>query len=147
MSNETVKEYILGKQALAQLDVCPFGNSQMTPIELVADDHSLGYLRKPINPAIINLIGGVLLLGAQTRAHAEPFFFSEYGDRFIAVSRHQSDSQQLSQRAQRASDIRAVNLQAQAPLARVYEFERSFPDEGSYNPRMPETPRILKLRK
>jgi hypothetical protein len=146
MNHEMVKEYILGKQTLAELNVCPFGNSQVTPVELITDDQSLGYLRKP---AIINLIGGVILLGTQTtRAYAEPFFFGECGNSFIAVSRNQSDSQQVSQREQRARDAKFINTEAKEHVARVFAFEKPFmPEETSTPAQVRDVSRVLKLRK
>jgi hypothetical protein len=142
-----IAEYILAKKALAELDACPFRDTQMTPVEL-ADDRVYGYFGIPAKPAIANLIGGVLLLGSITRGtYAEPFV-GNFSSEMIAISSSQSDSQQLSQREQRARSIRTVSLQAKANVVRVFEFERPFPEEeSSYNPPLPQLPRTLKLKR
>jgi hypothetical protein len=141
-----IAEYILAKQTLAELDVCPFGNNLMTAVDIIGENRVYRNWGDASTFALPDLRGSaVMLSGVRSIGYAEQC--SMFLEDLVAIFNSQSDSQQFSRRAHRARDIRAVNLQAQVPLTRVYDFEKPFSEETFYSPRIPETPRILKLRK
>lgn len=149
MSNETTQAAILAKQALAQMTHSPLASGKMAPIESIFEaSGSLPLRVRTLSPTISGLLSGLLIGTAVSSATYTEV--SEFGDNclFVPVCYAQSDSQQLSLRAQRARSVWAVNLQAERHVVRAFDFDEPFPtDESPYSPQMPETPRILKLLK
>lgn len=141
-----IRDYILAKQALADLDVCLLGNRQAMPVNTASENYVYGYGSSASTFALPDFRGDLLMWNPVRHSAYAESCLDLLAD-LIAIYNSQSDSQSLSQRHQRARDIRAVNLQAQTPLARVYDFEKPFPEERLYSPQIPEAPRILKLRK
>lgn len=148
MSNQVpVPEGILAKNALAQRNTYPLGSGVMRAIEPVFERQEME--TRTIVPALGHIVGGALWIAAIGNSlYAQPSYFDDVCH-FKAVCYRQSDSQQLSPRAQRARSVRTVIQQSEEnAVIRAMNVETPFPDdENSYNPRIPGTPRILRLLK
>jgi hypothetical protein len=139
-------EYILAKKTWADLDVCPFGGSQMTSVEL-ADDRLYDYLGRPTRTVVTNLIEEVSLFNLLGTTYPASFV-SDFSGEIIAISTTQSDSQQVARREQIARDAKVLNMQAKEHAARVFPFEKPFPrEEPSQRVGVRDVSGVRKLRK
>jgi hypothetical protein len=153
MSNEIG---ILANASLAQLNNYGWGDGTLRSGRMIAIDPSVETLgwgtlltrRSLPSEEFSYIVGGLVLAAAVSHAtHSTPHYFEDTCH-LIPVCYRQSDSQQITQREQRARSIRTISLQTEANVVRVLDFEKPFPaEETSYNPPVPQTPRILKLKR
>ena len=145
---------ILANASLAQLNDYGWAGGTLRSSRIIAIDPSMedpgwGLVMRRSVPSgeLSHIVGGLVLAAALSHATHSPNYFQDTCQ-FIPVCFRQSDSQQITQREQRAKSIRTLSLQTEANVIRVLDFEGAFPaEESSYNPPMPQTPKILKLKR
>jgi|SRR5215813_4640197 len=138
---------LLAKNVLEQLDTWDarsLRSGEIVPVDAPVNSSDLALRASELSLAGFGCVIGDVIFN---RVYSVPSFFEE---RFVYVPAcfKQSDSQHFTHREQRAKSIRTLNLQTEANVIRVLDFERPFPaEESAYNPPIPQTPRILKLKR